>query len=971
MSDTVPLSAPAPSPSRARWGARADALAVALAVGFAFLAGSFVARNSDVWLHLATGRALVRGDYHLGTDPFAHTTDGRYWANHAWLFDLGLYAAFNQFGGAALVVLKALAVAGTAGAMLVAARGRGPVWVAAGCVLLAVLACGPRLLLQPSIASLLLLAVTLCCLRAGGAALKAVPVLVALWVNLDAWFLLGPALVGLFWLGRRIDPERASLPSWPRWFVPVSLGACLLSPHHVFALTLPMELSPAVWSSAFATDPRFAGVFASPWHTAPLGAAGGYNLAAWAFFVLLGLGVASFAANRRALRGWRIAVWLPFALLAAWQARLIPFFAVVAGPITALNLREVLSETRGQRAGRGFVLSAGAALVVLAWFGWTTGFANRDRATAWGVHTDPSLARAAEGLARDSAATIPADRTLVFATHPDAGHYLAWFAPGERYFLDSRLHLFAHVADEFTARSRAVGLLDGPAPDEARSDLFAVLLYDPDPGRTARALRATVGTGNWALARVDGAAVLLWHFPGMAPAWAGVEREALNGSYPSFLAAAERGPTALAEPDPAWWSVARPNGRSGSWEADASAVYLRAFEGGTSNAPGLPLLAVRAARVGAERDPRDPLAWLALGRAYGALGERTWEREAGAGLAPLEHVRLIQIVTALNQSVLLNPGSAPARENLTTILLRRNMLDVARPHAVAALRLVRRAGPPPVQPADEFADRVGKLAATADALDAALFDAENRYLIRTTGLAGDPLARARIAIELGLAQKAIDVLLKSHPDLYGAAGLALLADVLLQTGQAAECRVLLDRAELRRNPEVLGMYTLPRAPDPRGVRWDYPFPTYDWLDLCQCAAVGQYTGADEAVKRIGARLEAEEQAKSPPLATSGAALYVLEIGLGAPPLPAFGRVGRARDRARLTEVFVQTKALSAARADLLTLAGVLHLERGATADAAERFADALALYERTGAYPLSAPGRPLAARYQEAIRGAK
>ncbi|AMV25654.1 hypothetical protein VT84_14750 [Gemmata sp. SH-PL17] len=970
MSDPVPLPAPLPPPKPTRrtpWGYWADAVLAFAVLAFAFLAGSFVARNSDVWLHLATGRLVSQGAYHFGTDPFAYTTADKYWANHAWLFDLGLYLAFKWFGGAGLVVLKALAVAGTAGAMWVTARGRGAVWPIASCLLLAVLACGPRLLLQPTIASLLLLAVGLCCLRAGGRALVAIPVLTAVWVNLDAWFFLAPALVVLFWLGRRIDPQRATLPAWPNWLVPATFGACLLSPHHVFALRLPLELSPAVWSSEFVSDPRFAGVFVSPWHASTLGAAGGYNLAAWAFFVLLALGIVSFAANRTAVLSWRVMVWVPFALLAAWQARLIPFFAVVAGPITALNLREVISETSLPRFGRGFALIGSSALLVLAWFGWTTGFSNRDRAPAWAVHTDPTLARAAEGTsaARQQSGFTP-DRVL--ATHPDAGHYLAWFAPGERYFLDSRLHLFTHVAGDFAAASRAVRLLGEPGPGDARQldDFGAVLLYDPDGGRMTRALRATTGTDStWALARVDGGAVLLARSATSSRRF-DPEREAFNGS-PAPLPVAGTGPATLAEPELAWWIATRTVGRSGSWEADAATIYLRMFESGSSREPALPLLAVRTARAGAEVDPNDPIAWLALGRAYGTLGERTWERETGTGLTPLEHVRQVQIITALVQSVLLNPGSVPARESLAGALLRRNMLDSARPHASEALRLVRRAGPGPGEASEAFTERVGRLNALVDQLEAGIQDGENRYLIRTMGLAGDPLARARIALELGLSQKAIDVLRTSHPDLYGGAGLGLLADLLLQSGQAAECRVLLDRAELRRNPDVLGIATLPRAADPNGYNWAYQLPTYDWLDLCQCAAVGRYPGATEAVDRICARLDAEEQSQAQSVATSGAALFVLEIGMGAPPIPVHARLSRARDRARFTEVLVQVKSLSTARADLTTLAGVLELERGATSAALSRFKSAQTLYTPTKSMGLAAPGAPLASRYYEVL----
>ena len=163
-----------------------------------------------------------------------------------------------------------------------------------------------------------------------------------------------------------------------------------------FALTPPAELSWAVWHSDFRHDPRFAPLFASPWSLAPLGSAGGYNLAAWAYWVLLALGVLSFAINRPAVRSWRFAVWLPFALLAAWQVRLIPFFAVVAGPVAALNYRERVA-TAFQRAGRGVVLFSPAGALALGWAGWAIGVHTRDRGPAWAVYADPTLVRVAEG----------------------------------------------------------------------------------------------------------------------------------------------------------------------------------------------------------------------------------------------------------------------------------------------------------------------------------------------------------------------------------------------------------------------------------------------------------------------------------------------------------------------------------------------------------------------------------------------
>src|SRR5262245_11749808 len=180
-----------------------------LVLVLAFLAASFHARNSDLWFHLATGRLLARGEFSFGTDPFASTTQGVYWACHAWLFDLALYGLYGLVGGAGLVVLKALLFAALAGLLLRVRRpGSGPV-LPVFCTALAVVAVSPRLLLQPACLSYLLLGLTFWLLwkphaRADGRRGTAqywLPPLFVLWVNVDEWFLLGPLLAALFWLG--------------------------------------------------------------------------------------------------------------------------------------------------------------------------------------------------------------------------------------------------------------------------------------------------------------------------------------------------------------------------------------------------------------------------------------------------------------------------------------------------------------------------------------------------------------------------------------------------------------------------------------------------------------------------------------------------------------------------------------------------------------------------------------------------
>src|SRR5579875_935846 len=258
-----------------------DLVLMGVILVFAFLASSFAVRNSDFWLHLASGRLLAEGQYRFGVDPFAFTSENRYWANHAWLFDWSLYLLYSRFGehvgGAVLVVLKALLMSLLALVSVKIGRtDRGHGWAAA-CTLLAVLAMSPRLLLHSTLLSYVLLGLTLGLLCRPGESTPSfsrqvrhyAPLLLVfvLWVNVDGWFLLGPLLAALFWLGDRLLPSRGDgerLQPTPAWLWPAGLAVCLINPHHLHAFTLPTELLPL--PEALQHDAHFASLHVSPWH---------------------------------------------------------------------------------------------------------------------------------------------------------------------------------------------------------------------------------------------------------------------------------------------------------------------------------------------------------------------------------------------------------------------------------------------------------------------------------------------------------------------------------------------------------------------------------------------------------------------------------------------------------------------------------------------------------------------------------
>src|SRR5438445_707232 len=66
----------------------------------------------------------------------------------------------------------------------------------------------------------------------------------------------------------------------------------------------------------------------------------GYNIAGFMYFPLLLLGLVSFvvpAVRSARVFPWpRFLIWLFFAFLSLVHARLIPYFAVIAGPLTVL-----------------------------------------------------------------------------------------------------------------------------------------------------------------------------------------------------------------------------------------------------------------------------------------------------------------------------------------------------------------------------------------------------------------------------------------------------------------------------------------------------------------------------------------------------------------------------------------------------------------------------------------------------------
>jgi hypothetical protein len=563
-----PKRAPVTVEQLKAWTQPLDSLLALSVFVLAFLLASFAARNNDLLMQLASGRALLDGKYKLGEDPFSFTTQGVVWVNHSWLYDVAIYLMFKAAGGAALVIVKAILVTVLAGFMLAIRRPVQSLWIPVVCGGIAALALSQRLFLQPVILSYLFLGVTLYLLQRPAPVdvaskgrsrvlrtrrhLWLLPPLFLVWVNLDSWFFLGPVTVVLYWLGELLqgafapgregtDQRSADDNRTLGLVLAAGLIACLVNPHHVRAFTLPPQLTEWRAAGALQGDDYFRQMF---WGVGGYYSSGlGWSVAGVAYLVLLGLGLLSFVANYQDWRGWRIVTWTAFAGLSLWHARAIPFFAVVGGPIAALNFQDAVTRFFGSVprvtpnwrqwaiAGRLLTLTGAIVLIALAWPGWLHATPMHgepiSRNVAWRVDFEPSLERAAKQLQQwhDDGVLSKDDRGLNLS--PDLAYAFAWYAPDEKGFLDARFGLFEKATAEYVEALKVLRS-DNESPSDvtARLEPLAQILrrrsanhlslFYTNLGRFADVLTLLENdpTKQWTLVYRDGrTAIFSWDDP--------------------------------------------------------------------------------------------------------------------------------------------------------------------------------------------------------------------------------------------------------------------------------------------------------------------------------------------------------------------------------------------------------------------------------------------------------------------------
>ena len=492
-----------------------DWILAGLTVLLAFLLASFPVLNSDIWLQLRTGQMITSGEFGFGVDPYTYVAP-ELWVHTAWLWDVLVYGVYSLGGGPGLVLLRGLLVLGLAVLLFQMRRPEVSLFPIVLSLALAFVVMSGRIFLRSEFISVIFMGLTLYLLWRPAArshlpllgkamswtqhrAWVFLPVLFALWANCDHWFFLGPALVLLFlvgdvmqgvftgWTPREEGLDAAERKSLGLVFI-VGLLACCLNPYTVRiffqwpgdssseALDLVLLNQPALRTgvmrpllSPFSPDYFQSSLRDVMWWR-PLG----LTLAEWAYYPLAALGLISFALSWREVKVWRLFVWGAFFALSAWQARNAAFFAVAAGPIMGLNFQDWLAlRTAGRttysrpglvvgQLGRILVLGSLIALCFLMTVRMSSAslrFRGRDtalglihtRALGWSMLEDPSLQRSSEQLLQWQ---LPGNGfSLEWREQPS---YQAYFAPGQKTFMDSRFLVHGKRAAEFYAIANAL-----------------------------------------------------------------------------------------------------------------------------------------------------------------------------------------------------------------------------------------------------------------------------------------------------------------------------------------------------------------------------------------------------------------------------------------------------------------------------------------------------------------------------------
>ncbi len=462
--------------------------------------------GSDLWWHLAAGRAMWAVSALPCCDHFSFTFEGREWLNHEWLWDLASWPLFRA-NPTWLWLAHVSLLCAIFGLVYIRCRQACSSGIAASLTLWAVAGTTHWFLdIRPHLLTLLLLQLFLIT-RASTWAAWTWPALIAVWANLHAGFTFGLAAIGLHCVVESVRPRASTVPrNLRRLWIGVGLAVLCagLNPwgYHIFVY--PLSYLPGAQENPYRTlnEWRPPGL---GWDELDVRGLGILLTFQTRFWLLATAAVIGGVIARVRTGAFLLILAIITLCMATTSRRFIPLFAVTAAPLVAVfakacldALGRPLARTRKPLLELG-ALAALTAAVAALWAGVRLFPDPLGRST----QRDLFPAAAARELARFDG------RPRVF-NHYSWGGFIMLHAPQARVFIDGRANT---VYDEALLREfRAVTQREpGYETILERHQVEVALLPDDALARALRALPRP-----WRTLYQDGVGVLL-AAPGYRP----------------------------------------------------------------------------------------------------------------------------------------------------------------------------------------------------------------------------------------------------------------------------------------------------------------------------------------------------------------------------------------------------------------------------------------------------------------------
>jgi hypothetical protein len=417
--------------------------------------------NLDIWYHLRCGQFILDNFKIPQTNTFSYIAVDRPSFDLYWLFQVLIYLIHRVSGISGLVAFK-MSVLIAAFCLLINMRKKEDGYILpAFCLVLGAMAANARFIVRPELASYLFLCLYFFILhryhnRKGRSIYLLIPLQI-LWANMHGFWVLGLFLVWAFLLGEAIL-WKAPLPfdwrgetsvqgrDYTRLLLAglVLTASTLITPYPHEILQLPFEMFAGLKGASGRGGPLIVNELISPFSADTL-----FSWQAIFYYkVLVAVSAASFLLNFRRINIIHLLIYAGFLYISVQARRNICAFALMAAPITFLNLgsfykssiEEFLRARKLPMNHVQAVLSVGLVLVMilLIYDAASDRYYIRDRSnTRFGLGvSNISYPKKAIDFIQEN------NITGNIFNNPAIGHYFTWRCFPERLvFLDGRFDL--------------------------------------------------------------------------------------------------------------------------------------------------------------------------------------------------------------------------------------------------------------------------------------------------------------------------------------------------------------------------------------------------------------------------------------------------------------------------------------------------------------------------------------------------